>query len=67
MREAVDCNCLQMRMNILFWSVSCARQGFISGVDPGLSGLDGAGNQEDCVLARVVLPVEGHALRQKDY
>lgn len=49
---------------ILFWSVSRAGQWFVSRVDPGLSWLDCAGDQEDGVLPRIVLPVEGHTLRQ---
>ena len=50
--------------DVLLWSVSRAGQRFVTGVDPGLSGLDGAGDQEDCVLSRIVLPVEGFPERQ---
>lgn len=46
--------------------MSGAGQRFVAGVDPGLRGLDGAGDQKDGVLARVVLPVDRHTSgRQK--
>lgn len=45
------------QLHLLFRSMRRAGQGLVSGVDPGLSGLDGAGDQEDCVLSRIVLPV----------
>lgn len=54
-----------MGNDVLFWSVSSAGQRFVAGVDPRLSRLDGAGDQKDGVLSRIVLPVEGHALRQQ--
>lgn len=50
---------LDFRGDVLLWSVSRAGQRFVSRVDPGLSGLDCAGDQEDGVLSRIVLPVVG--------
>lgn len=47
-----------MAVHILFWSVGSAGQRFVSRVDPGLCGLDGAGDQENSVLSRIVLPVK---------
>lgn len=47
-----------MSEDVLFRGVSGAGQRFVAGVDPGLRGLDGAGDQKDGVLARVVLPVD---------
>lgn len=44
-----------------------AGQGLVAGVDPGLSGLDGAGNQEDRVLSGVVLPEKGGALVKRHH
>lgn len=49
-----------MSEDVLFRGVSGAGQRFVAGVDPGLRGLDGAGDQKDGVLARVVLPVDRH-------
>lgn len=40
--------------------MSGAGQRFVARVDPGLRWLDGAGDQKDGVLARIVLPVDGH-------
>lgn len=49
-----------MSEDVLFRGVSGAGQRFVAGVDPGLRGLDGTGDQKDGVLARVVLPVDRH-------
>ena len=51
--------------DILLRSVGRAGQSFVPGVDPRLSGLHGAGDQEDGVLSRVVLPVEGETSEQE--
>ncbi len=40
--------------------MSRAGQRFVTGVDPGLSGLDSAGDQEDGVFSRIVLPGKRH-------
>lgn len=55
---------LDLRRDVLLWSMGRAGQGFVPRVDPGLSGLDSAGDQEDGVLSRIVLPVGGYALTQ---
>lgn len=43
--------------DVLFWSVSCTGQRFVTRVNPRLSWLDRAGDQEDGVLPRIVLSV----------
>lgn len=46
--------------DLLLWSVGRTGQGLVPRVDPGLSGLDGAGDQEDGVLSRIILPGGEH-------
>lgn len=42
--------------DILLWSVSCAGKRLVPRVNPRLGWLHRAGNEEDCVLPRVVFP-----------